>query len=473
MFHKARTEAERQKIFDEYLLGILKKKKVIKTNQKIIDESGFSFDPDADNKQLKGAFNNYVDTLVVKNYMIEQLQTRLKISKSLSTQFVNKLNGNQVLILSKNLNDFIKYVDDNHNNINDYILMSSFNNLQKDYNITIQKEKNKEVIRDNQQETGEILQESIPADELEEAEEEAGEEAEEETEADKGPAEEPEDPDEPDDDSEINKFVEFLEETVFQIKGVQGYGHARIKKELLGIVLNNGNYDYYSKLTTKEIKDTYFNELLPVIQELDTQKKQERERILIQETFKISFLNSFPDEIINKNKKLFTDEIVGTGYGMSDNTYINIGKYLVHRNNLLGGKLQVRSPNKNQVYGFKSQNITNNIKDILLKLNKKEPISFKDVDKLNEQEKNQLYTIGKKLHVSELFDIPSTLKSNEDKLKDEFFLLRGSIMAGNNNPDLLRKFKIVLLKMKNNKLISLQEYNEVLNILLEIDIKKI
>ena len=117
MFHKARTEAERQKIFDEYLLGILKKKKVIKTNQKIIDESGFSFDPDADNKQLKGAFNNYVDTLVVKNYMIEQLQTRLKISKSLSTQFVNKLNGNQVLILSKNLNDFIKYVDDNHNNI--------------------------------------------------------------------------------------------------------------------------------------------------------------------------------------------------------------------------------------------------------------------------------------------------------------------------------------------------------------------
>ena len=106
MFHKAKTEAERQKIFDEYLLGILKKKKVIKTNKKIIDESGFSFDPELENNKVKGAFNNYVDTLVIKNYMIEQLQTRLKISKSLSTQFVNKLNGNQILILSKNLNDF-------------------------------------------------------------------------------------------------------------------------------------------------------------------------------------------------------------------------------------------------------------------------------------------------------------------------------------------------------------------------------
>ena len=80
MFHKAKTEAERQQIFDVYLLKILKKKKVIKINMKIIDESGFSFDPNEDNKQLKGAFNNYVDTLVVKNYMIEQLHTRLKIS---------------------------------------------------------------------------------------------------------------------------------------------------------------------------------------------------------------------------------------------------------------------------------------------------------------------------------------------------------------------------------------------------------
>ena len=195
MFHKAKTEKERQQIFDEYLLGILKKKKVIKTNKKIIDESGFSFDPELENNKVKGAFNNYVDTLVIKNYMIEQIQTRLKVSKSLSTQFVNKLDGNQILILSKNLNDFIKYIDDNHNNINDYILMSSFNNLQKDYNITQQQEKNKEVIRDNQQETGEVLQENIPADELE------GEE-EEEPEPDKGPAEEPEDP-KPDDESEI------------------------------------------------------------------------------------------------------------------------------------------------------------------------------------------------------------------------------------------------------------------------------
>jgi hypothetical protein len=466
MFHKAKTEKERQQIFDEYLLGILKKKKVIKTNKKIIDESGFSFDPELENNKVKGAFNNYVDTLVIKNYMIEQIQTRLKISKSLSTQFVNKLNGNQVLILSKNLNDFIKYIDDNHNNINDYILLSSFKNLQKNYNITQQQEKNKEVIRDNQQETGEVLQENIPADELE------GEE-EEEPEPDKGPAEEPEDP-KPDDGSEIKKIIQFLDRTIFKLTGKQGFTKPDIQRTILSSFFDNNDEEFYMNLPSKNIKNTYKSLIIPSIQEADTQPEQENERILIQKALAGIFRTDpgIPKEIREKtsNVSSFNPVIVGTGYGMSDNTYIKVGKYLIHKNNLLGGKLQVRSPNKNQVYGFKSQNITNNIKDILLKLHKNEPIIFKDVDKLNEQEKNQLYTIGKKLHVSELFDIPSTLKSNEDKLKDEFFLLRGSLMAGNNNPDLLRKFKIVLLKMKNNKLISLQEYNEVLNILLELEI---
>jgi len=283
MFHKEKTEKERQQIFDDYFLGILKDKKVIESNQKIIDESGFSYDPELEKNQIKGTIDSYVDTLVIKNYMIEQLQSRLKISKSLATQFVNKLNGNELLILSKHLNEFIKYLEDTYNNINDYILKTSFNALQSNFNITQQKEKNKEFVRDYQTETGQTINENIPAEQLEQAEEEE------------------------------------MDETIPPTPATP-------------------------------------------------------------------------------------------------------------------------------------------------KLHKKEPISFKDVDKLNEEEKKQLCMIGKKLHVSELFDIPSTTKSHEDKLKDEFYLLRGSIMAGNNNPQLLRKFKIVLLKMKNNKLIALQEYNEILNI---------
>jgi hypothetical protein len=91
----------------------------------------------------------------------------------------------------------------------------------------------------------------------------------------------------------------------------------------------------------------------------------------------------------------------------------------------------------NKIHNSKSQNITKNIRNILLKLNKNEMIKFSDVDKLNTEEKDQLiiFLIGKKLHITQLFDIPSTLKSQEDILKDEFILLRGTSIKGNNNPD--------------------------------------
>jgi hypothetical protein len=42
-------------------------------------------------------------------------------------------------------------------------------------------------------------------------------------------------------------------------------------------------------------------------------------------------------------------------------------------------------------------------------------------------------------------------------------------MAGNDSPEILKKFKRILIKMIYNKMISLFEFNEILNIFLELD----
>ena len=132
MFHKAKTELERQKIFDEYFLNLLKKKKNIKRNQKIIDNSSLNFDPINQEKSIKGVFNNFVDLLVIKNFLVEQLYSRLKLNKNVVQSFVNKLNSNDIVIMNKTLNEYIQYIKDNYENVNDYILKNSFNELKKE-----------------------------------------------------------------------------------------------------------------------------------------------------------------------------------------------------------------------------------------------------------------------------------------------------------------------------------------------------
>ena len=126
--------------------------------------------------------------------------------------------GNELLILSKNLNDFIKYIDENHNNINDYILKSSFNVLQSKYNITQQKEKKKEIVRNYQIETCQIIDENVSPEQQRAEEEEGMDET------------IPPTPATPKFTEEGQKFVSFLNKTVFKIKGTRGFKIPTIKK---------------------------------------------------------------------------------------------------------------------------------------------------------------------------------------------------------------------------------------------------
>jgi hypothetical protein len=146
MFHKAKSEGERQRLFDEYMLSILKEREVIKKNKKFIEEKNFSYDPTINEDKMKGAFNTYVDSLVIKYFLIKQIYTRLKINKTMALNFVNKLHGNQVLILSKVIHEFIKDIQDKYVSINDCILKTSFDELQGTYNVLQQQEKNNEIV---------------------------------------------------------------------------------------------------------------------------------------------------------------------------------------------------------------------------------------------------------------------------------------------------------------------------------------
>ena len=99
--------------------------------------------------------------LVIKNFLIEQLYTRLKLNKNVVQGFVNKLNSNDIIIMNKNLTEYIEYIKDNYQNANDYILKSSFNELKKIYNVNELQKKNLEVIAQNQAEKSQTLQENI------------------------------------------------------------------------------------------------------------------------------------------------------------------------------------------------------------------------------------------------------------------------------------------------------------------------
>ena len=89
-------------------------------------------------------------------------------------------------------------------------MKTSFNVLQSNYNITQQKEKNKEIVKDYQTETGQIINENIPAEQFEQAEDEGMDEK------------IPPTPTTPKFTEEAQKIVSFLNKTIFKVKGTRG-----------------------------------------------------------------------------------------------------------------------------------------------------------------------------------------------------------------------------------------------------------
>jgi hypothetical protein len=181
---------------------------------KIIKEFLFCYDPTMDEDKVKGAFNTFVDSLVVKNFLIEQIYTRLKINKTMALIFVNKLDGNQILILSKVIHEFIKDIQDKYVSINDYILKTSFDELQSSYNVIQQQEINNEIVKLNQAEQGQVFNENIPAVEL------------------------------TDEEGEEKKMSDFVKRTIFKLEGMQNFSKMDLKKSILGVFSRDNPNDY-------------------------------------------------------------------------------------------------------------------------------------------------------------------------------------------------------------------------------------
>ena len=158
-----------------------------------------------------------------------------------------------------------------------------------------------------------------------------------------------------------------------------------------------------------------------------------------------------------------------TGSGVAKPEYVSLGKYYIKNQRLdAENVLQVRNKNGKQILGVKPMRISSATKAKLDKIIKNEPITYSDVLDLNDDEKDELYSIASKLKIQELMKIPSKLKTKEDKLRDDFNILKGEIINGNDNPETIKKFKLVLLKCKSSSLINVHQYNELLVMLHEL-----
>jgi hypothetical protein len=86
---------------------------------------------------------------------------------------------------------------------------------------------------------------------------------------------------------------------------------------------------------------------------------------------------------------------------------------------------------------------------------------YEDVEKLGDDEKEYIRGLLKSASIDPS-SVPEAKKDDKEKLKHQFEKMKGEIVAGNDNPQMIKEFKLALLKMKQNKMLPTGQVNEIL-----------
>jgi hypothetical protein len=164
-----------------------------------------------------------------------------------------------------------------------------------------------------------------------------------------------------------------------------------------------------------------------------------------------------------KKKKSAVDR--STGY-VKPQPYTQLGSYLINKNKLKDGVLMVKYPSGQRIAKLPSQAITKELVAVINVLMEGKQPTIRQFQVLSEAEKEKLHQIVRTTGLG--VDVPNPKEEEMDKELNRFEILKGEIIAGNDNAKIIKEFKMMLIKFGREGRIPKREVNSILEEMLHM-----
>lgn len=160
---------------------------------------------------------------------------------------------------------------------------------------------------------------------------------------------------------------------------------------------------------------------------------------------------------------ILTDEDIDFMAGIKvEPRFIPFGKYVLNKRLLGDNIISLKTKNGGYIKDFKTERVGGNLGGVIKTIVGNGMPTFDDLAGLSESEKDYLHRIAKKSDIIDRLNIPAPSKKQDDKDINEFEILKGEILAGNDNKDLIHKFKAKLLSLGNRGLLPKSQVKDIL-----------
>lgn len=155
--------------------------------------------------------------------------------------------------------------------------------------------------------------------------------------------------------------------------------------------------------------------------------------------------------------------IVGRGISTdADERYKEFGKYLIHIPSLKKGILNLKFPSYASIPTIKQTTLSTDLLDLIVDLLESQEINKRLYTRMSKEDQDFFYTIAQKAGIDQTLGLGIRVNETQKKEMERFNLLRGQIIAGNNNPTLLKELKQYIVKFMRDGTMNRHQGNDLL-----------
>jgi len=149
--------------------------------------------------------------------------------------------------------------------------------------------------------------------------------------------------------------------------------------------------------------------------------------------------------------------------GMAESTrFVPFGKYAIHNHKLADDIIMLRRPAGSAISSLPTERVSKRLGHIVRKIVGNGHPTYDELSELNGDEKDYLHNLVKSANIADRISVPSPNRDEEEKDINQFEIMKGEIMSGNDNVDLIKRFKVLIIKLTNKGLIPKGQSKDIL-----------
>jgi len=143
-------------------------------------------------------------------------------------------------------------------------------------------------------------------------------------------------------------------------------------------------------------------------------------------------------------------------------TYVPFGTHLLNKHKLKDNIVMLRTKKGGAIQNIETQKVSGKLSKVLHTICGGSIPQFESVMDLADNDKALLHRITKTTKVSDRLSVPNPNKSKMEEEDNRFNILRGEVALNNDNPAVIKEFKVLLLKFMNERRVPIGQGRAIL-----------